>query len=59
MIEEPDLDKAVFIRVLRDVPEPIVVEGTDAAFHLNSGQVFVVRYSAVRENLERGDVELI
>jgi len=59
MIEQPDLDKAVFVRVLRDVPEPVVIEGTDTAFEMRRGDVLVVRYSAVRENVLEGDVELI
>ncbi len=59
MVEQPDLDKAVFVRVLRDVPEPVVIEGTDTAFEMRRGDVFVVRYSAVRENVLEGDVELI
>lgn len=59
MIEQPDLDKAVFVRVLRDVAEPVVIEGTDTAFEMRRGGVFVVRYSAVRENVLDGDVELI
>lgn len=59
MIEQPDLDKAVFIRVLRDVREPVVIEGTDTAFEMRRGDIFVVRYSAVREYVLEGDVELI
>jgi len=59
MIEQPDLDKAVFVRVLRDVEEPVVIEGTDTAFEMRKGDVFVVRYSAVREFVAVGDVELI
>ena len=59
MIEQPDLDKAVFIRVMRDVHEPVVIEGTDTAFEMRRGDVFVVRYSAIRENVQQGDVELI
>ncbi|MCJ1479936.1 GINS complex subunit [Schaereria dolodes] len=59
MIEQPDLDKAVFVRALRDVREPIVVEGTDMAFEMRRGDVFIVRWSAVKETVEGGDAELI
>ena len=59
MIEQPDLETAVFARVLRDVQEPVVIEGTDTAFEMRRGDVFVVRYSAVRESVAMGDVELI
>jgi GINS complex subunit 4 len=59
MIEQPDVDKAVFIRALRDVDTPIVVEGTDMAFKMRRGDVYVVRWSAVRELVMGGDAELI
>ncbi|KAI9789866.1 MAG: GINS complex subunit [Piccolia ochrophora] len=59
MIDQPDLDTAVFCRVLRDVPDPVVIEGTDTNLELKRGDVYVVRYSAIREAMERGDVELI
>ena len=59
MIEQPDADKAVFVRALRDVDTPIVVEGTDIAFEMRRGDVYVVRWSAVRELVMEGDAELI
>ena len=58
MIEQPDLDEAVFVRALSDVPE-IVVVGTDIAFEMRRGDIFVVRWSAVREAVEKGEAELI
>ena len=59
MIEQPDAAKAVFVRALRDVEEPIIVEGTDTEFEMRRGDVYVVRWSAVRELVMRGDAELI
>lgn len=59
MIEQPDNDKAVFVRVLRDVEEPITVEGTDIDFEMRRGDVYVVRWSAVRDSIMNGDAELI
>ena len=59
MVEQPDLDKAVFVRALRDNDEPIEVEGTDIAFTMQKGAVFVVRWSAVKERVERGEAELL
>lgn len=59
MVERPDLDTAVFVRVLRDVDEMVVVEGTDVALELRRGGVFVVRYSAVRDLVGGGRVELL
>ncbi|KAK5141866.1 hypothetical protein LTR04_002438 [Oleoguttula sp. CCFEE 6159] len=58
MVSTPDPDTAVFCRVLRDVGE-VLVEGTDAAFEMRRGDVYVVRWSAVREVVLNGDVELI
>ena len=59
MIEQPDVDKAVFVRALKDVGEPVVVEGTDMAFEMKRGDIFVVRWSAVRERVLAGDAELM
>lgn len=59
MIEQPDIDKAVFVRGLRDVEEPIIVEGTDIDFQMRRGDVYVVRWSAVRDLVMNGDAELI
>ncbi|KAL8968068.1 MAG: hypothetical protein Q9183_002640 [Haloplaca sp. 2 TL-2023] len=59
MIEQPDIDTAVFVRALRDVEDPIAVEGTDIDFEMRRGDVYVVRWSAVRELVMRGDAELI
>lgn len=59
MIEQPDVDKAVFVRALRDVEDPVVVEGTDMAFEMKRGDIFVVRWSAVRERVLVGDAELM
>lgn len=59
MIEQPDVDKAVFVRALRDVEEPIVVDGTDIDFEMRRGDVYVVRWSAVRDVVVNGNAELI
>ncbi|KAL9600734.1 MAG: hypothetical protein Q9219_002975 [cf. Caloplaca sp. 3 TL-2023] len=59
MIEQPDADNAVFVRALRDVGEPIVVEGTDINFEMRRGDVYVVRWSAVRDLVMEGNAELI
>lgn len=78
MIDEPDLDSAVFCRVVKDVwpqdhdreewgirgseeeeGEVVVIPGTGARFTLRRGDVYVVRYSAVRKYVLGGQVELI
>jgi GINS complex subunit 4 len=61
MVDKPDEDNAVFVRALRDVGE-IIVEGTDRRFEMKRGDVWVVRWSAVRKwavGSGTGDVELI
>ena len=59
MVDQPDVDKAVFVRALRDHHEPIVVEGTDIDFEMTRGEIYVVRWSAVRERVLEGGAELI
>ncbi|KAF8533271.1 hypothetical protein BDD12DRAFT_499993 [Trichophaea hybrida] len=60
MVEEPDMDSAVFCRVVKDVKDAIVrIPGTDAEFELRMDDLYVVRYSAVREFVMKGEVELI
>ncbi|KAF2822799.1 GINS complex, Sld5 component [Ophiobolus disseminans] len=61
MIDKPDEDKAVFVRVLRDIGD-IAVEGTDRRFNMKRGDVWVVRWSAVKKwaiGTGTGDLELI
>lgn len=61
MIDKPDEDKAVFVRALRDVGD-VFVEGTDRRFEMKRGDIWVVRWSAVRKwavGTGTGDVELI
>jgi len=53
MVETPDVDKAVFVRGVRDV------EGTDTYFEMRRGDVYVVRWSAVKGLVEAGEAELI
>jgi GINS complex subunit 4 len=59
MIEVPDVDKAVFVRALRNIDTPIFVEGTDMAFQMFRGDIYVVRWNAVKELVLGGDAELI
>lgn len=57
MVEEPDLEKAVFIRVIEPVEHPITV-GQDRVL-LERGGIYVLRYSAVSRLLKSGVVELV
>lgn len=59
MVEQPDVDKAVFLRVLRDVDTPVFVEGTDMGFQMMKGDIYVVRWSAIKDFVLSGDTELI
>lgn len=58
MVDRPDEDAAVFCRALRDVGV-VGVEGTDRRFEVKRGDVWVVRWSAVRTWVLTGDIELI
>jgi GINS complex subunit 4 len=61
MVEGPDEDRAVFVRVLRGGGEPVVLPGGDgrAAVRLRKGDVWVLRWRAVKDGVGRGDLELI
>lgn len=59
MIDQPDVDKAVFARAVKDVEDAIYVEGTDTFFEMKRGDTYVVRWSAVRDLVFGGIVELI
>lgn len=58
MVDKPDEDAAVFCRVLRDVGA-VFVEGTDVRIEMKRGDVWVMRWSAIRDWVKMGDVELI
>jgi len=58
MVDKPDEDKAVFCRALREVGE-IGIEGTERRLEVKRGDVLVVRWSAVRDWVKSGDIELI
>lgn len=59
MIDQPDVDKAVFARAIKDVDEAIYVEGADTYFAMKRGDIYVVRWSAIRSLVLEGSVELI
>ncbi|THY74930.1 hypothetical protein D6C94_04430 [Aureobasidium pullulans] len=60
MIDAPDPETAVFVRVLRDAGT-VEVQGEDGVgvVELRRGDVWCVRWSAVKEGVLRGDVELV
>ena len=60
MVDKPEEESAVFCRVLRDAGS-VEVHGEAGAsdVELKRGDVWVLRWSAVKERVGRGDVELI
>ena len=60
MVDKPEEESAVFCRVLRDAGS-VEVHGEAGAsdVELKRGDVWVLRWSAVKEGVGRGDVELI
>ena len=60
MVDKPEEDSAVFCRVLRDAGNlEIYGEAGVGDVDLKRGDVWVLRWSAVKEAVVRGDVELI
>lgn len=60
MVDKPDEDSAVFCRVLRDTGKvDIYGDAETTQADLIRGDVWVLRWSAIKEKVERGDVELI
>lgn len=58
MIDRPDEDKAVFCRVLKEVGE-VWIDGPGTRFEMKRGDVWVVRWSAIKRAVLSGDVEVI
>lgn len=57
MVETPDLEKVVFIRVLENIDYSIRVGMEDIM--LEKGGIYSLRYRSVKELLRIGSVELI
>lgn len=59
MIDSPDLDTAVFIRLLRD--KDVFGRGTDVDTILPaaSGDILILRWSSAKDLVEHGDAELV
>ena len=59
MVEVPDAEKAVFVRGIREDGVRVFVEGTDMDFEIGRGEIVVVRWSAVKDAVEGGDLECV
>ncbi|KAL6919264.1 hypothetical protein FSHL1_003245 [Fusarium sambucinum] len=59
MIDSPDLDTAVFIRILRD--KDVYGKGTDADITLpaTNGDILIIRWSSAKHMVDIGDAELV
>nr|POE48042.1 dna replication complex gins protein sld5 [Quercus suber] len=60
MIDQPDEDTAVFCRVIRDAGTVEVYADTGSSVvDLTRGDVWLLRWNAIRAAVEKGDIELI
>ncbi|KAF5616548.1 DNA replication complex GINS SLD5 [Fusarium sp. NRRL 52700] len=59
MIDSPDLDMAVFVRMLRD--KDVYGKGTDDDITLpaKNGDVLILRWSSAKQMVDLGDAELV
>lgn len=59
MIDSPDLDAAVFVRLLQD--KDVFGRGTDVDTILPaaSGDILIMRWSSAKDLVEHGDAELV
>lgn len=60
MVDKPDEDTAVFCRIIRDAGQ-VEVQGEQGVglVELRRGDIWVLRWTDVREGVEKGDIELI
>lgn len=57
MVEEPDMDRPVFVKVVNETMESIVLG--EEEIDLAVGSIYLIRYSAVQRFVYAGDVLLI
>ena len=58
MIEKPDLDRAVFVRVVSDELETTIRAGQDL-ITLEYKGIYALRYSSISKYIQNGTVELV
>ncbi|TDZ30145.1 DNA replication complex GINS protein SLD5 [Colletotrichum spinosum] len=59
MIDSPDLDTAVFIRLLRDTEIEGLGTDEDVILPGNAGDIFILRWSSAKRFVDDGDAELV
>lgn len=57
MIDEPDLTTPVFVKVVHQIDEPIILD--DEEVELSTNSIYLIRYEAVQRYVHSGDVLLI
>lgn len=59
MVDSPDMDTAVFVRMLRD--RDVHGQGTDADVTLDAkdGDILILRWSSGKSLVDDGDAELV
>lgn len=58
MVDKPDLDKAVFVRVVSDELETTIRAGQDM-ITLEFDGIYALRYSSISKYIQSGIVELV
>lgn len=60
MLDAPDKQAAVFVRVLRDSGQiEVQSEQGSNAINLTRGDIWVLRWDSIKELVEAGNVELL
>jgi GINS complex subunit 4 len=59
MIDSPDLDTAVFVRLLRDTTVESRGIDADGALNGKEGSILILRWSDAKPLVEKGDAELV
>lgn len=60
MVDKPDEETAVFCRVLRDVGSVEVhSEAESTIVDLNRGDLWLLRWSAIKDAVLKGDIECV
>ena len=60
MVDKPDEESVVFCRVLRDAGSIEVYGETDVVYvELKRGDIWVLRWSAIKDAVVQGAVELV
>lgn len=59
MVDTPDLDTAVFVRLLRDTMVESRGVDADGALKGKDGAILILRWSDAKPLLEKGDAELV